>query len=257
MSSTIAVIDGTFEALLTLIHMYYYEKFRPADVLDGSLPSFQQTLDADYLHIEADHALAETVYKAMRQKLSGDTLHRCVNATLNYEDDKFFDIFKYIILAFKEPNGVDDREQLDFIRRTRKRAAAVGKEAHKLTGFARFRETSDGILYCDISPKHNTLAMVCDHFTDRLGSEKWIIHDIGRGLAGVYDGDECVITAAPKGAVAVIEENPNEEEWQELWTAFYKTLAIQERRNQKLRTQMSPKYFWKHMTEHQRRKHWE
>jgi len=252
-----AVVDGTTEGLLTAIYLYYYENLRPTLVLDGSLPSFQQTFDTEYLFVETNPTFADKVFRAIETKLSYDTRGRIGMAMLNAEEDKIFDIYKYILLAFKDPQNVDTREQLDFVLNVRRLSRRVGSEAHKLSGFARFRRTAQGIMYSDISPKNNVLQLVCDHFTDRLNGERFIIHDVGRNMAGVYDTNECIIIEMPKDMQAAFQEADDEQDWQERWTMFYNTLGIKERKNSKLRVQMSPKYFWKHMTEHKRRGFWE
>ena len=45
--------------------------------------------------------------------------------------------------------------------------------------------------------------------------------------------------------------SPEERElgYQKLWKSFYNALAIEERRNEKLRQQHCPKRFWENMTE--------
>jgi probable DNA metabolism protein len=250
------VVDGTTEGLLTAVYKYYYENLRPTMVVDGSLPSFQQSFDTDYIFIETDQQMSGKVFDAMQTKLGFDTRGRIGMAMLNCDPDKMFDIYKYILLAFKDPKNVDVREQLDFVLSVRYLARKVGREAHWLTGFTRFRQTAQGIMYADISPKHNVLSLVCDHFTDRLNNERFIVHDVKRSLAGVYDTNECVIVEMPKNTQTHFDEDADEQSWQELWTMFYNTLGIQERKNSKLRIQMHPKYFWKHMTEHKRREPW-
>ncbi|MCL2702348.1 MAG: TIGR03915 family putative DNA repair protein [Defluviitaleaceae bacterium] len=252
-----AVTDGTAEGLLTALYMYYYGNLRPEMVVDGSLPSFQQTLGAEYVFVKTDQISAEKVFNAIESKFSGQT-RRCIGLSLlSAAEDKLFDIFRYILLAFKDPKHVDDREQFDFVIRIHKLTRNVGMEAHLLTGFARFKQTSQGVLYAEISPKNNVLSLVMDHFTDRLGNERFVIHDTARGLAGVYDTREYIIAEMPKNLRASFDEDSDEQSWQELWTTFYNTIGIQERKNSKLRRQLSPKYFWKNMTEHQRREHWQ
>ena len=249
--SVSVVTDGTAEGLLTVVYKYYYEKLRPLDVIDGSSPAFQQAFGVDYLFVETDREMAEKVYGAMEKKLRAETLQNFQRANLSGTGDKHFDLFRYVLLAFKEPDRVDSMARMDFVMSVQKLAQNVGREAHKLTGFLRFRQTSQGILYADVSPKNNVLAILCAHFMDRLGGEAFVIHDLDRGLAGVYHGEECVIVEIPKDLKPIFDDDGQEGIWQELWAIFYNTIGIQERKNSRLRTQLNPKYFWKHQTEHQ------
>jgi len=246
----IAVVDGTYEGLLTTIHDYYYENLRPVMVLDGSLPSFQQELGAEYAFVTRDLDKAQKVQNAIETKLTHETQGVLLLAWQSASIDKTFNIFRYILLAFKDPKGVDSRTQLDFVMNVHHLKRNVGMEAHKLNGFARFRELEDGVLYADISPKNNVLHLVAEHFTDRLMGERFVIHDVSRNLAAMYDTQECVIVEMPAEVKASLVDKHDEKEWQQLWKMFYKTLSIQERANSKLRRQLMPKYFWKHMTEH-------
>ena len=169
-----AVIDGTAEGLFTAVYRYYYGKLRPGYVQDGSLPSFQQAIGADYVFVETDREQAEKVAEAIETKLGGDTQFNISAALSSASPDRFYDVFRYIILAFKEPKNVDAWEQLDYVMSVHKLRRHAAMEAHLLKGFVRFRQTSQGVLYADISPKDNVLWMVCDHFTDRLCNERFV-----------------------------------------------------------------------------------
>ncbi|MDR1704179.1 MAG: TIGR03915 family putative DNA repair protein [Clostridiales bacterium] len=244
------IIDGSLEGLLTTVYSYYYEKLRPSGMQDGSLPSFQQRLGEEYIYVKTDPERAAKVYEAMEHKFSHDTMSRIHGAAAHIDKNRFYDLFRYILLAFKEPERVDMYEGFDYVLNVHQLAKGVYMEAHLLKGFTRFRKSGEGILYAEIEPKHDGLWFICEHFCDRLGGERWIIHDAGRGKAGVFDCSECVIVPVPQGLKAGFAEDEREREFQKLWTAFYKTIGIQERANSKLRRQNSPKYFWKHMTEH-------
>ena len=253
-SGVTAVVDGSVEGLLTAIHMYYHANLRPNNLVDGS-KAFQQDILANYLFVKTDYDLAGKVYAAMENKLRRETLERFALATSNSEPDKFYDIFRYILLAFKDPKTVDARLQLDFVMNVQGLARAVGREAHKLNGFVRFRtvvfnDSDQNILFAEISPKHYVLPIVCSHFTDRLISEPFVIYDCIRHMAGIYDTKELSIAELPKDVKPAPKETDDERAWQELWRTFYNALAIKERTNTKLRRNLSPKYYWKHMTEH-------
>lgn len=242
------IFDGSFEGLLTVVHKYYYEKLRPCGVYGE--PGFQQTLGAEYVTVDTDAEKAAKVLAAINEKLSWDTQNNIYMALLSWEPDRFYAVFRYIVLAFKYPADVDKYEQLDFVLRVHKLTRHAGHEAQLMKGFTRFRKTAGDIFYADISPKNNLMPVLCQHFQDRLGGQKWVIHDVKRNIAGVYNLSEWVIVETPTNFRPDPADESDGGDYQELWKAFYNTIGIKERVNSKLRRQLMPKYFWEHMTEH-------
>lgn len=249
--SPAAVVEGSMEGLLTAVYAYYHENLRPSALYDRDAPAIQETIGQTLIRLETDAEKAARVWEAMEAKFTADTRYNVVRAMASHEKDKLFDVYRYILLAFKVFGKVDAYERFDYVLRVHKLVRNVSSEAHHLKGFTRFKKTLDGVFYAQVSPKNNVLPQLCEHFMDRLGSQPWVIHDMNRGLAGAFDPatDECVI--AEIGDIKPqFTETADERGYQELWTAFYRTIGIQERKNSKLRRQNSPKYFWKHMTEH-------
>lgn len=247
------VLDGTLESLLTAVYKYYHNKLIPSRILDGSAAALQPSLGEELFYLTTDYEQAKTVFDAIEAKLSADTQRSIFKAIASCENDKLYDIFRYILLAFRDPYHVDEYERFDYVLHVHKLVRNVSSEIHLLKGFTRFKKAASGVLYADISPKHNTLPFVCEHFTDRLSNERWIIHDVQRGIAGFYDTEQCVVAPVPEGFTARFEEDAREQDFQNLWNIFYRTIGIQDRKNSKLRIQLSPKRFWKHMTEHKLR----
>jgi len=242
------IFDGSFEGFLTIIYKYYYEKLRPCEIV--SEQSFQQTLSTEYFKIDTDNAQATKTLNGLREKLSTEIYERVYLAFVNDETDRYIHIFNYLILCFKHGAAADGFTQVESVIKTHRYAKNSGHELQLLSGFTRFSETSDGILYADISPKNDVMPMLADFFSDRLRGERWVIHDVKRGKAAVFNSSEWIITDAPEVTAKIIS-SAKEKDFQNLWTVFYNTIAIKERTNPKLHRQMKPKRFWKHMTEHQ------
>jgi len=156
-------------------------------------------------------------------------------------------IYRYILLGFKTGEEVDRYMQLDYVLYVQKTAKYVGGEAHLLTGFIRFSETKQGVLYAKIGPNNNVLPLVANHFSDRLMNEQWIIHDEKRKTAAIYDGNEFVITDVPD-SVSVVESD-NEADYKKLWHSFFKTIAVESRVNPKLQRTHLPLHYRKYMSE--------
>ena len=252
MSETAAVFDGSLPGFLTVVHAWYYgaagsaEKLRPADVVSEEF--YQPMLDVDYAFIETDEAKAEKVQKGILTKISGQAWDSVYKVYLAAEPDRFMDLLRYLVLGFKCGPSVDDQEALDYVLRVHRLARYVGGEAHLLSGFVRFAETATGVYYADIGPVNHVLPILAEHFLERLRGQPWIIHDVKRKLAAIYDGQSNYAFAeTPHGAR--FEYAPGETDTQRLWQSFFDTIAIEQRKNKKLQRQHLPMRYRRYMTE--------
>lgn len=241
-----AVVDGSFEGLMTVVYQYYYEKICPVEIVGSG--KFQQSLLTDYVIVQTDHEKAGRVINALAAKMPEEALQHIYNAFLSFEEAKYLNIFKYIIAGFYYRGDIDKYESLDYVLAVHKLSKNVLNEGHLMKEFVRFTKISGGVLYSDISPKNNVLPILAEHFSDRLCDERFIIHDVPRKLAVVYNAKEWVLTDTP-GSVS-FDLDKDEIKFQELWTLFYNTVAIKERINKNLRRSHMPNRYWRHMTEH-------
>lgn len=132
---------------------------------------------------------------------------------------------------------------------TDRRCRGVRREAHKLTGFLRFRDLADEAgLYAAFRPDHDVLVLLVPHFHDRLGARDWIIHDIGRGQAAVCRSGNLEFLRGVELA-GMVTESGEEQDFQELWQQFFTNIAIPERRNPKLQRAFMPKKYWAGLVE--------
>ena len=63
----------------------------------------------------------------------------------------------------------------------------VAQEAHMFTGFVRFKEIAPLSFYAQIEPVHNILPIILNHFTIRFSDQNFIIHDLKREIAIIYN----------------------------------------------------------------------
>jgi len=241
------LFDGTLEGFLCIFHAYYYEGVQPIYIQEEG--SHQPTLETEEYYVITDIDQALRIQQAIRKKISSLAEYQLTNAFMSCEADRFMAMFRYVILGFKVGSNVDDHLQEDCVLRVQKLSRYVGREAHLLTGFCRFAETSDNIYYCSIEPVNDVLPILAHHFCDRMMNQAWIIHDKRRNKAAVYNGTEHVIANVPKNAS--IQYSDNEEHIQDLWTTFFHSVNIKERKNPKVQRNLIPLYFRKSMVEFQ------
>ena len=121
-------------------------------------------------------------------------------------------------------------------------------ELEKLRGFVRFSNYG-GTLGAEIEPKNRVLPMLRRHFCERYHSEVFFLYDRTHREALLYSGGVSRIVPLERFEMA----QPDEEEagYRRLWRRFYDTIAIEARKNEKLRMTHMPKRYWATMTEFQ------
>ncbi len=112
----------------------------------------------------------------------------------------------------------------------------------------RFREVETGFLYARIEPEADILAFIAPHFVGRVGDRRWMIHDLQRNQAALYDlkswrlVKNIELTAEPTLSAT-------EHDYAALWQRYFQRHAIAERHNPKLQQKHVPLRYRKHLPE--------
>lgn len=122
----------------------------------------------------------------------------------------------------------------------------VGWETDKFRGFIRFAETESGILYAPFAPDCDITAIIVNHFISRFRREKFVIHDVKRNIAAVYNGKDCIITPFSDPDLYLSDD---EEEMQKLWKEYYRSVNIAGREHLKQMRGYMPVRYWKYLPE--------
>ena len=122
----------------------------------------------------------------------------------------------------------------------------VTGEIHRLKGFLRFMESKSGALYAPYSPDNDITELLMPHFAERLKAEKFVIHDVKRKIAGMYDGREWIMGYAGEAEIYLSEY---ERAFENLWKKYYKSVNIEERPHIKQMKGYMPVRYWKYMPE--------
>ncbi len=121
-------------------------------------------------------------------------------------------------------------------------------ELHRLKGLLRFIECENGVLYAPYSPDNNITDLLAEHFKHRLSCEKFVIHDIKRKLATIYDGNSLLTGKVGNAEIYVSER---EKEFENLWKKYYKSVNIESRPHTKQMKGSMPVRYWKFLPEKQ------
>lgn len=238
--------DGTFEGLLTAIAESVSTNEIPENIF--KLENNQGELFAQQHHIKTNSEIAQNLLKQIRQRgeLIAQTVIYIYLAELpNYEKD----LLEYIRLALKHGNRINSNHGNQHVRNILRITQKVTFETHRLKGLVRFREMRDGTYYAPLEPDHNILQLLAPHFAKRLGNQKWLIHDLKRGIAVSYDKRKTTHGELQSNFNMQDFYAADEQKYQDLWQTFYDNIAIKERINPNLRSQFMPQRYWKYLVE--------
>jgi len=125
-------------------------------------------------------------------------------------------------------------------------AKKVGWEIDKIYGLLRFTECAGGILYAPYEPDCDITELIAPHFAARFKEEKFIIHDVKRKFAFLYNGGECMLAPLDRAEIILSD---NEEAFKNLWKNYYNSVNISLRPHEKQMKGYMPVRYWKYLPE--------
>ena len=120
------------------------------------------------------------------------------------------------------------------------------KEAHNYKGFVRF-SVHDYALTAEIEPKNFVLPLLRSHFCARYRNETFLIYDKTHKAALVYYQGKSQIL--PLEQLELPTPDAAEQEIRALYRQFFKTIAIEARKNPRCQMSHVPKRYWAQMLE--------
>ncbi len=235
------VFDGSAEGFLTA----FVKGFLDGDA-EVSSKQVQMRIGRGQVCVETDFLLAERV-KNRLLSFDGACLHDLDTLLRSGEADNEQVAFLYFKKLATEKTVIRNRlADLDVFRAV-EYMKKVGFEIHRFHGFIRFMETASGALYAPFSPDNDICDLLLPHFKARLPQFAFVLHDIKRKKAAVYDGKNSF--ASPLSQADILLSG-DEIAWQTLWKDYYAAVNIPSReRFEQMRSYM-PKRYWKFLTEH-------
>lgn len=253
----ILVCDGSLDGILTAVYkaydMRYGHEYIQLSVKNASGEGDNFELFSEYYEIKTDYVLSMKVAKTIRQKISSQAYEMVVRVALSESDTRADLIYRFIILGLSMGKSVVEHLSNDIVHQMQAVNRYVGREAYHFLEFLRFQEVGDGILLGVIQPKNHIISLMMDHFADRLYHENFIIYDEGRQIAVIHEKEQepFLIDLESDFIESLKRVKSDEEEYENLWRAFHKSIAIQERKNLKLQRNLLPLWMRKNMTEFQ------
>lgn len=288
--------DNTLDGLLTAVFDSFLLKQQPEYLLaEGEqLPLF---VDQQY-RVHTDAEKAERVWKGLEKHLSKDGLHMITISWLSEERALNQPLFNFICKVFRphpltpSPKGegnfkheegafgtllsLEQNASDEDVLAVRNTCRRVLHEQLRMKQFIRFQKAKDGTYLAVVSPDHNVLPLIIDHFQDRFNDQSWLIYDAKRHYGYYYSPLPLGFAALPckeppptgGGVIRVTFEDEasvpfdlsngkmdeavlseNDKIFQDLWRTYFKAICIKERMNPKKQLSDMPRRYWKYMTE--------
>ena len=252
------IFDNTLDGLLTAVFDSFFLKQQPEYLLaEGEqLPMF-----ADEPHrVVTDSEKAERVWKGLEKYLSKEGMHMISVSWLSEERTLNQPLFNMICKVFRlKVKGLERNASDPDVLAVRNSCRRVLHEQLRMKQFIRFQKAKDGTYLAVVSPDHNVLPLIIDHFQDRFNDQPWLIYDAKRHYGYYYDGKTVIhITFEDEASVPFDLSNgkmdadvlsENDKLFQDLWRTYFKAICIKERMNPKKQLSDMPRRYWKYMTE--------
>jgi probable DNA metabolism protein len=239
--------DGTLAGLLTVCRRSEFSgEEEPAQIQRPPYPA--PGLFDEIVEVATDGQLAAELRERIGRELSPRSADNIRLAFLSEHPGIEAAIWRYLALGRKVGRRLDCCLAHPDVHAVHCWARRTAHEGHRLRGLARFRDTADGTLYAPFQADANVLPLLAPHFARRF-DRPWVLHDVRRSLGAIgTDGRYLLGTLV---APAKIPWAQDEGEFQALWRAFHRHIAIPDRISPRRQRQFMPMKYWEYLVEMQ------
>ena len=180
---TVYVFDGTMDGLLTAVFDAFALKEQPEQLLaeGDALPLF-----CDHIYkVHTDEKKAQRVWAGLEKRLSKEALRLISVSWLSELKELNSPLYLYICKVFKLGDISRNFADPDVLAVTNI-ARRVLHEQLRMKQFIRFQKAKDGTYLAVVSPDHDVLPIIIDHFQDRFNDQPWLIYDAKRHYGYYY-----------------------------------------------------------------------
>ena len=251
--------ENSVDGIFTGVYDAWASRLGHANVALRIQTQMNFELFAQYRDVETDSEKAAKVARSIRRKMGEDAYRTIYQAALSMYAEKADCIYRVVAKGMSSNVSASDARNLIWclqdpnVCRLFELSRKTGNEAHRYLQFVRFRELESGVLFSEIQAENYVLPLIGDHFSDRFPNENFMIYDNGH--------NDCLIHGRLRPWFILRDTEPDstvknhlaahEEEMQQLWKGFCRSIAIEQRRNKRLQMQFWPLKFRKWMTEGQ------
>ena len=249
------VYDGSFEGLLNAIAV----AAKSNRTTDGIFSAHQYApqLFEKPLRLETNPDQAVRLFRYLNA-LKNPAAQFVVNAFLSEDPGIGIHLLRLVRQCLKLGAKATLQYNHDSIRYLGRRSRQVSREAHKYKGLIRFSIMRKGLQYAPFEPQANVIGYCARHFQKRLAHQQWILHDVGRDLALLWDtktiqniaiDSDFTFYVRQNGLPPCAELDADETHYRRLWKLFHTAVANKKRQNRRLQHQFIPQRYWKYLVE--------
>ena len=203
--------------------------------------NYQLRLDAEYTEVQANSTKCDTLIGELKKHLGYRNISDIYYAFESADKQKDTIIFNYIRLAYKYGKKVTTMLSHPHVILFNDITHKVHNEIHRMSGFLRFVKTKSDIYYAAYSPENNITTFLVKEFITRFPIMSFVLHDVMRGIIGIYNGNDYIIMHDKSHAT--IEYAEDEMFIQNLWKKYYASVNIEERYNKKQMMSYMPRKY--------------
>lgn len=247
MEQIILLCEENLESIFSAVFLAYEMKCDPKKTHIQFENRSNMEFFTEYIYVEKDSEKASKMAQGLKRRF-GETVYEYLMYILCADSDKSADVFYHVIdlgLSLKHPETVFSNLGNGWIMEGFELKRKASKELHHLMGFLRFEELKNGILFAKIHPKTDCILFLARHFSDRLPGENFVIYDMRRKKCIIHSYHSLwyMRTNVELEDFQSLEETEAQKFFAELFKEFCKTIAIKERKNEKLQQNMLPLHF--------------
>jgi len=248
---TIYTCNNDFMSMMTCIYVAWASRKGHANVKLMKEPVYEQVLFSDYVHVDADEVKADSVIRAIREKISNEAYLWVYYASRSADEDSLDVMYRFLVMGFHYGSRICYMLQNPVVVRMMELKRNVGNEAHAFREFLRFSSIDNKVYVAHIEPKSDVLMMVANHFNDRMMCEHWIIMDDTRNVAAIHprNSDYYIRYLTDDEAKELLKTEQYKDEFVAMWKEYFDTIAIRERTNPKCQRNHFPVWMRKNAVE--------
>jgi probable DNA metabolism protein len=236
------IFDGSQQGFLTAFVAGFSDERAQLSSKCAQLPLGEKTIAVETDEGKANRALRRLLCFDKQAEKDLDILLRCG------ETDNEQVAFAYFRKLAQRKRPVRDELACPDVYHAVEYMKKVRYEIHRFHGFIRFMECESGALYAPFSPDNDICDLLLPHFRARLPAYPFVLHDVKRKKAAVYDGKNTFVAYLDTANVVI---SANEEDWQALWKQYYRAVNIPERERLKQMRGYLPARYWAFLPEKQ------
>ncbi|MDD2213985.1 MAG: TIGR03915 family putative DNA repair protein [Oscillospiraceae bacterium] len=191
--------------------------------------------------------IAAAVLARWQRVLRAEGLHRLALAAASEDPEVYNYLAVFIRACRRDGPALFNYMQRKEVYPLRCLEREVQREVHRFLGLLRFSCSKEGVYYAPYEPEHDISRFIAPHFAGRMGEARFIIHDLRREKAVLYEQGQLRLQPLPRTFSDFWQAE--DASFVRAWQRYYQQAAVTNRLNPQLRRKNMPKKYWAYLSE--------